>query len=81
MKLQVKLFAAAQQAVGQPMVEIELGRAATVADLRQQLVANFPALETLQSHLLVAVDQQYAPDDLSLKQGDEVACFPPVSGG
>lgn len=81
MMVQVKLFAAARQAVGEPAIEIELREPATVADLRAQLVDRYPALAPWQSHLLFAVDQQYAADTQALDAQAEVACFPPVSGG
>lgn len=81
MNVQVKLFAAARQAVGKTTVEVELDRDTTVGGLRRQLIAAYPALETLAPHLSVAVNQQYAPDDYVLHDDEEIACFPPVSGG
>ena len=81
MKIKLQLFAAARDAVGNPMVELELPTDAAVATLRGQLVAEYPALEPLQDSLLVAVNNEYASDETKLQETDEVACFPPVSGG
>ena len=81
MKIQVQLFAAARDAAGQSPVIVELSAAASVADLRRQLVIDFPKLDSIAKILLVAVNQQYAGDDDVLSEGDSVACFPPVSGG
>ncbi len=81
MIVQVKLFAGAQQAAGRELVLVPLPDAATVIDLRQALVDLCPALAPWEPHLLIAVNQQYAADHQTLAADDELACFPPVSGG
>ena len=81
MRVRVKLFAAARQQVGQDVVQVELPESATIADLREQLAGQFPALQSGASHLLFAVNHQYATDDVSLAADAEIAGFPPVSGG
>ena len=81
MKLQVLLFAAAADAVGQSSVTVDVGEPATVGDLRQQLTDQYPALKNTAAVLLVAVNSEYVADGCVLSEGDEVACFPPVSGG
>ena len=81
MRVRVKLFAAVRQQAGHDVVQVELPESATVAELRDQLVAQFPALQSGVLRLLFAVNQQYAPDDLTLQPADEIASFPPVSGG
>lgn len=81
MKIKLQLFAAARDAVGNPTVELDLPSDAAVAALRGQLVAEYPALKPLRDSLLVAVNNEYASDETKLHETDEVACFPPVSGG
>ena len=81
MKVQIHLFAAARDAAGRSPVEVVISDDTSVADLRAALVQSIPELKPLQASLLVAVNNQYAADDLLLKTNDEVACFPPVSGG
>ncbi len=81
MKLDVQLFAAARDIVGQSPFPVELSEGATVADLRIQLVQDCPKLKSMAVFLLVAVNSQYAGDSYVLKVGDAIACFPPVSGG
>ncbi|MDP1797950.1 MAG: MoaD/ThiS family protein [Planctomycetaceae bacterium] len=53
----------------------------TVAQLRLRLSETHPALNTIAAHLFVAIDGDYAADEMELANGDEVAFFPPVSGG
>jgi molybdopterin converting factor small subunit len=81
MIVQLRLFAGARQAVGEATIAVTLPEAATVADLRQALVQQFPALLPLELHLLFAIDQEFAKDDQPVPDRGEVACFPPVSGG
>jgi len=81
MNVQIQLFAAARDAVGTSPVTIDLPDSPNVADLRLQLAADFPKLNSVAKTLLVAVNQQYADDEQLLSENDSIACFPPVSGG
>ncbi len=79
--LSVKLFAKARDLAGSPCVDIPWSDGDTVAVLKRQLVQRHPQLEPLIPRLLVAVNNDYANEERSLRSTDEVACFPPVSGG
>ena len=81
MKIKVKLFAVARQAVNQDSLEIKLTDGATITELKTELVNQFPQFESMREHLLVAVDAEYAKEDQVLLSGSEVALIPPVSGG
>ncbi len=81
MILSIRLFAAAHEAVGEDVVSLPLEDGATVAQLRHALVEQFPSLAAWEHHLLIAVNQQYVLETHELAPDDEVACFPPVSGG
>jgi len=81
MKIKVKLFAAARQAVNQELLEIKLADGATITDLKNELVKQFPQFESMREHLLIAVDAEYAKEDQVLVSGQEIALIPPVSGG
>lgn len=57
---------------------------ATVADLLQHLISGRGEnwAETLgQDSLMIAVNQEMADKNAAVKDGDEVAFFPPVTGG
>ena len=81
MKIDVKMFAAARKYTSQAVVQVELEDPASVATLKQALMEQFPALQPLASHLLIAVDNDYAADEHPLDENCEVAVIPPVSGG
>jgi molybdopterin converting factor subunit 1 len=79
--LQVKLFAKAREVAGNSIAEIPWSDGQTVLQLKQVLAEIHPGLKPWISRLLIAVNNDYAADDAAIKTSDEVACFPPVSGG
>jgi len=81
MRVQVALFAAARERAGLSSIAVELPPNATVGDLRVALAAQFPALAPLLPVSRIAVNADYARDDLPLPAAAEIALIPPVSGG
>jgi molybdopterin synthase catalytic subunit len=81
MKVTVKLFARLREVVGAGKLERELGERATVGDLLGNLQTDYPRLEALTQRTIISVNQEFASPDSPLHDGDEVAIFPPVSGG
>lgn len=77
--MKIKTFGAARDMMGGKEVVVRIN-GTEVADLRKTLIATYPALANLRS-LLIAVNQQYAEDGQPLKESDEIALIPPVSGG
>lgn len=81
MKIQVRLFAALREVAGTAHVDQEVASGATVQDLMDSLVAQYPALGAQIKAVRAAVNRQYAPLQAELHDGDEVALVPPVGGG
>jgi molybdopterin synthase catalytic subunit len=81
MKVHVRLFAGLNELLGQRHVSLELAEGATVAQLRDQLGQEYPAVTPYLTALVCAVDEEYVASDYALHEGDEVALIPPVSGG
>jgi molybdopterin converting factor subunit 1 len=81
MKVHLRLFALARDILGLPWVEVELPAGATIADLRQVVTELWPAFAPLARSSMYAVAAEYVGNEFILKEGDEVACIPPVSGG
>ena len=79
--LKILLFARARDLAGTGIGEVELFPEATVADLKQALIQQYPQLRPLLPTLLVSLDNNYATDATPIGQSREIACFPPVSGG
>jgi molybdopterin synthase sulfur carrier subunit len=83
MKLHLKYFASIREAIGQGSETLDTP-AATVADLREELIARGGAYAqalALGKAVRVAVDQTMSDETAALRDGAEVAFFPPVTGG
>ena len=79
--IRVLFFGAARDVVDANPLDLSLDAPATVGSAFQSLVAKFSQLERFGRSLLFAVNQEYATPDTLLKENDELAVFPPVSGG
>ncbi|NOZ72322.1 MAG: molybdopterin converting factor subunit 1 [Chloroflexi bacterium] len=80
MKIKVRFFAAMRDIFQTPLLELELPDGASVQDMIDKLREQTPAF-TGTGALHVAINKRYARWDEKLKDGDEVAIFPPVAGG
>ena len=81
MKVKVLYFASCREIVGERQAEMELSEGATVSDLVTQVASEHPRFQELAKTAMVSVNQEYVDPSHSLREGDEVAFIPPVSGG
>jgi len=79
--IRVLFFGAARDVVAANQLDLSLDTPATVSSAFQNLIARFSQLERFGRSLLFAVNQEYATPETLLKENDELAVFPPVSGG
>lgn len=83
MKVQVRYFASLREALG-PSEAVEIADGATLGALRDALIARGGRhAEVLARGRAVrgAVDQAMCDEAAALRDGAEVAFFPPVTGG
>lgn len=81
MRVTVRLFARLVDIAGAADLERDLPPGATIRTLWQQLVAEFPELAAYERSISTAVNADYARMEQAVRDGDEVAFLPPVSGG
>ena len=79
--VRVLFFGAARDAVGHSEVTLALDGPAKAAAAFEQVLAKFPELRRFGRSLLFAINEEYASADREVRAGDELALFPPVSGG
>jgi molybdopterin synthase catalytic subunit len=79
--VRVLFFGAARDAVGQAEVDFVLHGTPTAESAFAAVMKKFPDLARFGRSLLFAVNQEYARADREVHDGDELALFPPVSGG
>ena len=80
--LRVLFFAQTRELIGLDAIEVN-ENFATAQELRQHLAANGDkwALALQSDKLLVVINQTLMPLESAVKNGDEIAFFPPVTGG
>jgi molybdopterin converting factor subunit 1 len=79
--VRILFFGGARDAVGAEEISFELPEASNMTTAREAILAQHPALARFGKSLLFAVNQEYAEPDRKIHNGDELAVFPPVSGG
>ena len=81
MQIRVLFFGMLKDVVGQGSELVNLPEPATLDDLVGRLRQQIPRLDAHLPSIAVSINQEYARPESTLKQGDEVALLPPVSGG
>ena len=82
MTIQVLYFASLKEALGLAAEVVELPAGVlTVGELRDWLVGQGRAALATTKNLRLAINQEMAKPDAPIRDGDEVAFFPPVTGG
>ena len=81
MQIRVLFFGTIKDMAGTGGQLIDLPDGASVQEVMRQCKERIPKLAEFAACCAVAVNQQYAGMETKLKNGDEVALFPPVSGG
>jgi molybdopterin synthase catalytic subunit len=77
----VKLFATLKDRAGANAITLTAEGQFTVRELRALIAAQHPRLAELTARSIVAINHEFAFDDDVVRTTDEVALFPPVSGG
>jgi MoaD family protein len=80
MEIRILTFGAAREITGNGVVTLLHVGGMTVADVIDELKSKFPGLNKLTS-FAIAVNGAYTDKNTVIKQGDELAIIPPVSGG
>ncbi len=78
MRITVKFFASLKEQFEKPELELEFPeQQTTVGDIWKRISQT----QELPANILSAINLEYAQVDDLVKDGDEVAFFPPVTGG
>lgn len=77
MSIKVRYFASLKESVGRAEDDLLFVDIVSVADIWKQANAD----TVLPENVLAAVNMEYVTFDCLVKDGDEVAFFPPVTGG
>jgi len=81
MIVKIVFFAAARDLMGCPSLEMSLDDSATLGQVKQSIIEQYPMMMELVKKSTFSVDRQYARDEQPLYHGVEIGLIPPVSGG
>ena len=76
MNITVKYFASLREQTGKAEELLTLNEATTIADVWKSVSGAKDS-----ENILMAINMEYVKSDAIIKEGDEVAFFPPVTGG
>lgn len=81
MKVTVCLFAAVREIANASSLSMDLPMNSSAGAVLESLIHSFPALRAYRGYVRIAVNRQYVDETHRLRENDEVAVIPPVSGG
>ncbi len=81
MRVQVLFFGVLREITKTSSEALELPAGATLGSVFERYAADFPELERRRKSIMFARNQEFGTPETLLKDGDEVAFLPPVSGG
>jgi molybdopterin converting factor subunit 1 len=81
MRVRVLFFGILKELAGKSADEVDLRDGASLRDVFAHYESQFPRLKPSLASIAVAVNQQYSGPDTRLRENDEIALLPPVSGG
>ena len=81
MEIKVLLFASFREIAGTSVINLSVDECSTTLTLFDLLCEMHPQLKLGADQISVAVNKNYVSVVTALKNGDEVAFLPPISGG
>jgi sulfur-carrier protein len=80
MKIQLLFFGIATDLVGRNSLTYSIQENTSIKDLKNLFIDDYVNLKNI-NEFAIAINEEYANEDLLIKDGDVVAIIPPVSGG
>lgn len=80
-KINLKLYASIKDILGKDGIDMDWTNNMTVGDLRKKLDASYPILSIVKARFSISVNRKPVDDSELIRNTDEIAVLPPISGG
>jgi sulfur-carrier protein len=81
MRIIINAFSSVKKLCGFVEKQIDIKEKSSVSDALNVLFNDYSSLSNMKDKLLFAVNEEYCDEKKILHDGDQLAIFPPVSGG
>ena len=79
--INVKFFSHLKDKAGVDAITLEITPNSTIADIKRQVIAAYPALDTHLNNILILINSQIAIDEDVIPAGCTVSFMTPIGGG
>ena len=81
MEIEIRLYATLRDKIGERRITVDLEEPFDVKNLTETVKAKYPVMSESVDSAVVSVNRAFATMETPVNEGDEIAMFPPVSGG
>lgn len=80
-KIKIFFFARARDITGLSEISLDMASGSTASECLKKLIVKFPGLEEISGCIVLALNEEYTTESAIVKDRDELAIIPPISGG